>query len=446
MFHATFAHRRLLSFWAVVAITGSCLPLAAQPLQVPTEGLSVNGIILDSAGVIHFQYPDPKALETARAKAKAAIPIAHAENLCYISLPRLTKAVKAFHDKDKDIPDEIRYLGGLTRIQYVFAYPDERELVIAGPCEPWDASNPLEVVGKNSGRPVMQFDDLVAAMRTARSMRRGGENGGAFGCTIDSPRGVEDRVAKLLKENSAKPRPEKMAILKTGIGPQKVKIFNTDDDTRFAFMCVAADCKLKRLALGVDESPIPGIGAAVESSRMPTSHVWFESSYQPLLVSDDGYAFELRGARLQVKVGEDMFSDKDATHRAIAFAKLFNLNMEKMCAAIPLFADLQNMADLSMVATLVRLDKLNDKVKWDTLDVYAVIGWPVMTLPPARTVETLVNYTNGAICYGGVSLASEPLLDPEKRKKDTKQTLKPIYENARKLLDDPKSGPILSKP
>ena len=446
MFRADFGFRGSLIWSLAFAITCHCRPIAAQPMQMPGEGLSVNGITLDAAGAIHFRDPDPKAIEEARVKAKAAVPITRDEKLCCISLPRLISTVKALREKDKDVPDEIRYLGGMTRIQYVFVYPDERELVIAGPAEAWDATNPLEVIGKVTGRPVMQFDDLIAAMRTARSMRRGGENGGAFGCSIDSARGTEDHVAKLLKENSTKPRPEKMVILAKGIGLQKVKIFNTDDDTRLAFICAAADCKLKRIALGVEEAPIPGIGAAVESSRAPTSHVWFEMAYQPLLASEEGYAFELKGARLQVKVGEDMFTDKDATHRAIAFAKLFNLNMDKMCAGVPLFADLQNMADLSMVATLIRLDKLDDKVKWDTLDVYAAIGWPVMTLPPARTVDTLVNYTNGAICYGGVSLASEPLLDPEKRKKDVKRTLKPLYESVQKLLDDPKKGPILTRP
>ena len=69
-----------------------------------------------------------------------------------------------------------------------------------------------------------------------------------------------------------------------------------------------------------------------------------------------------------------------------------------------------------------------------------------MKLPAPKTVDTLVNYTNGAICYGGVSLAAEAFLDPEKRKKDVKQMLKPLYENARKLLEDPKAGPMLARP
>ena len=237
-----------------------------------------------------------------------------------------------------------------------------------------------------------------------------------------------------------------MAALVKGIGLQKVKIINTDGDTRLAFICAAADCKLKRIALGVEEAPAPGIGAAIENTRAPASHVWFEMDYKPVLSSEDGYAFQLQGARLQVKVGEEMFNDKDPTHRAVAFARQFNLNMAKMCAAVPLFADLQNMADLSMVATLIRLEKLDDKVKWESLVIHAAIGWPVMKLPAAKTVDTLVNYTNGAICYGGVSLAAEAFLDPEKRKKDVKQTLKPLYESARKLLEDAKAGPILARP
>ncbi len=35
------------------------------------------------------------------------------------------------------LPDEIKYLGGLQRVQYMFVYPDQQDIVLAGPAEGW---------------------------------------------------------------------------------------------------------------------------------------------------------------------------------------------------------------------------------------------------------------------------------------------------------------------
>ena len=422
------------------------LTAAAATLEIPAGGVGFSGLIMDAKGAIHFHEPDAKEMEEAKAKALKPVVVAKEEKLCFISLPRLLPIIKELQLREKPVPDELKYLGGLTQIKYVFAYPDERELVIVGPYEPWDTTNPVQAVGKTTGRPIIQLDDLVAAMRTARSMHRGGENGGTFGCSISPAKGVEERVAKVTKEYAQKPRPEKMAALTKAIGPQQVKVFNTNENTRLALVCVAADCKLKRYALGVEAPPVPGIGVAVESSaRVPNSHVWFELAYEPLLTSEDGFAFELKGPRLQVKVGEEEFSDKDATHRAVGFAKQMNQKMPQLCASVAAFADLQNMADLAVATTLIKIDKLDDKVKWDSLPVHAVIGWEILTLPPPKTVDTVVAYTNGAIVQGGVALGAEAYLDPDTRKVDKKNTLKPMYDTVQKMLDDVKT-PIWATP
>jgi hypothetical protein len=416
---------------------------SAAPVTLPEGGFTISDISEDGKGALHYREPSPQAAEEARVKAKAPLVMLKDEKLCYVSLPRLFPIIKELNLREKEIPEQLKYLGGMTRLHYVFVYPDEREIILVGSCEPWDSTNPAEAIGKVTGRPIMQLDDLVCALRTARLMRRGGANGGAFGCSIDPSKGVEGRVAKVMKDFATKPRPEKIDALVKAIGPQTIKVFNMNDDTRLALVCAAADCKLKRYALGVEQPPVPGIGVVVEStSRIPNSRVWFESAYDPLLVSEDGYAYQLRGPRLQVKVGEEMFTDKDATHRAVAFAKQFNLKMPQLCAAVPVFADLQNMADLAMAATLIRIDRLDDKVKADFLPVHAVIGWPIRNFPVPHTAETVVSTATSNLVSGGVSLASEPLLDPEKRAVDKKQTMAPVYEMVKKFAEDSGAGPV----
>ena len=43
----------------------------------------------------------------------------------------------ALREANKPIPDDLKYLGGLTQIRFVFAYPDQKDLIISGPAEPW---------------------------------------------------------------------------------------------------------------------------------------------------------------------------------------------------------------------------------------------------------------------------------------------------------------------
>ena len=442
VFRKQFKRRQFVATAALICL--AChFQLCAQPIQIPVTGVGISGVFLDANGAVHLHDPNADEAQDARAKAIKAGVISKAvdknENLCCISLPRLIPIIKELQLREKPIPDELRYLGGLTQIRYLFAYPDERELIIVGSCEPWDTTNPIEPIGKVTGHPIMQLDDLVAAMRTARNMRRGGENGGNFGCSINPEKGVADRVAKWAKAFANKPRPEKMPALAKAVGPQQIAFFNMHDNTRSAFVCVAADCKLKRFALGAEQSPVPGLGVAVEgSARVPDSHVWFDLSYDPILMSEDGFAFELKGQRLQVKAGEEEFNDKDATHKALNFAKQCTQKMPQLCASISAFADLRNVADLAMVATLIRLDKLDEKVKWDSLPVQAVIGWEVQTLPPPKTVDTVVTTANAALVHGGVSLGCETLLDPDLRKPDKKLTLKPVYDAVQKSIENNK--------
>ena len=54
-----------------------------------------------------------------------------------ISLNRLEAAVRARLESGQKITDEMRNLVGLTRIQYVFFYPETNDIVIAGPAEGW---------------------------------------------------------------------------------------------------------------------------------------------------------------------------------------------------------------------------------------------------------------------------------------------------------------------
>ena len=64
-------------------------------------------------------------------------------------------------------PAELILLGGLQEIRYIFVYPEQKDIVLVGPAEGWKVDERGNIVGKTTGRPVMNLDDLVIALRAA---------------------------------------------------------------------------------------------------------------------------------------------------------------------------------------------------------------------------------------------------------------------------------------
>ena len=427
-----------------------CLPVLAMAPKAPAqvEPISVfpfggvPGVYLDTDGAVRVRQVDTKQeLASMQARLRAAAR-AKDDPLVYISLPKLFAQVRMLQEAGKPLPEELKYLGGMTRLQYVFVLGEQKDLVIAGPAEQWhvlrQAGDPCEfVVGARTGRPVMQLDDLVVAMRTAR------EGGGkVFGCGIwpspDSLRIADDIERRMVRNTRA----ERMAALQQELGPQEVKIFGARPDTRLAFVCVAADYELKRLALGIDRAPVAGVGNGVDHSRSAANKFWFESAYDPLLVSADGNAYELRGPRLLVRAGQFDFDPRGATEKAKTFAANFTKHVAELAAAQPLIAELQNVADESLLANLIRHDRLAQKIDWD--DGWAIdeAGFHVATIPVPRTAQTLVGFTNGSLVAGGVHLMLGAAVD-EARQVDQKRAIdaarQPLLAGLRPRAD---AGPL----
>lgn len=389
-------------------VTGLALMLVAPRAAVaqffPVQP-TVPGVWIEQDGNVKSRQVDAtQELNAIRARAKAAAAAAKDEKLAYVSLPRLFERARAAIDAGKPIPDELRYLGGLTQVRYVLVYPQEKDLVIAGPAEPFTLKGDgMYAFGKRSGRPVLQLDDLVVALRTANS-----RDGRVFGCRIDpNPKSME-LSKEVMNKFARAPRKERMDAMAKALGPQQVSVFGTQADTRLAFVCVAADYKLKRFALGLEpaaNAPGVNVGNAVDNTRAAMNRFWFETGYEPLRVSADGNAYEIRGQRLQIKAGKFDFDPRGATEKAMEFARKMNARVPALAVAEPLVAELQNVADLSLLANLVRIDRLDRKAGWDAAWLLDESKFPVKKVPVPVTADTLVSATGGSLAAGGVRFA-----------------------------------------
>lgn len=390
----------------------------------------IAGISVDVNGVVQFREPDARGeLERIRRRGQARSD--ETTDLRYVSLPRTFADARAAHEAGRELPTAVRYLGGLTRIDFILVYPEERDLIIAGPAEDVDDANPIQPRGKLTGRPIVQFEDLVTALRVAS----GGRGPQPFGCSIDMPPDSFAKSQEISRTHRNARRADYVRALAEAIGPQTIRVFGTPPDGRTAFVCVAADYQLKRYALNLDKVPVPGVGHPIDNSRQAGSAFWFETMYEPLLESPDGNAFQIRGQRLKVNCGALVFDTRDATPTAKAFAKRLTERMPQLAAAAPIYADLQNLADLALLAALIRQEKLAERAGWNFAWAMDENALPVRKVPVPRQTATLANHSSGSVVAGGVSLGVSPIVAREQRQTDESGELAQVRARGTELRE-----------
>lgn len=161
-----------LTAFALLSLAISGLPnfVNAQNLPASVVQLPVFGVSVDADGTLQakmFAAPGGRLfLERARA-ARLALPadLFAKSDLRKVSLARLEKALQQRIETGKKPTDEMLKLAGLQRIEYVFVYPDQSDIVIAGPAEGWLADAGDRAVGITTNRPVVLLEDLLVALR-----------------------------------------------------------------------------------------------------------------------------------------------------------------------------------------------------------------------------------------------------------------------------------------
>jgi hypothetical protein len=312
----------------------------------------------------------------------------------------------------------------MVKLQYIFVYPEEGDIVIAGRAEPFDSKVPYRPLGEKSGRPVLQIDDLVVALRAAGP----GRAPPRIGCDILITQEIADRVDRKVKEIGPKlremgARAAADAIAEAG-GMQPLKYYGVDPNTRFAIVCAEADYRLKQLGLALIKSPAPKVKPYFMLLGRPEQHHRFslESHYDAILASPDSTAFELKGPSLKIDGGilrlggAASGEPSDAAKKYIAAC---NENYEELCRSLVSWADLANLTDLIALAALVGKEDLASKARWDLTWLMDPNGYAVAKLEAPKGAAVLCNHrtTNGMVLFtsGGVGLFPKAVLETVKR-------------------------------
>lgn len=330
------------------------------------------GIVVDAEGVVRMPTTESRTayLKSLRELVKAPAADLNAPvPLRRISLRALEAALQETLTSGMPLPDEMRFLAGLQRIEYVFVYPEQQDIVLAGPAEGWRVDENANIVGVTTGRPVMRLDDLLVALRTAQSAQQTG-----IACSIEPTAEGRQRLQQVLDRQRASRAPLNPRALEPAMqeafGPQQVLLSGVPADSHFARVLVSADFQMKRLGMHLDPSPVRGLpsyvdlikngGAFAENPRW-----WLACNYEPLARSEDGLAWQIRGPGVKA-LSEDNLVQADGTVRgagkasgpAQRWADLLTEKYDELSVRNPVFGEVRNLMDLCVVAAIIEIHDL----------------------------------------------------------------------------------------
>ena len=340
---------------------------------------AVGGVLIDANGVVRAATINEQkelANMVRVALQQPAGDLSKASELRMISLKGLQQQVRESRETGRPLKSEVEFLAGLQRVEYVFVNESENDIIIAGPAEPWTLRADGSVVGTQSGKSTMRLADLIVALRSVETARNGG-----ISCSIEPTEQGRKRLQTMLRRMRLSPGQSPAvfeASMKEAFGPQMIRLTGVQRDTRYARSLVAADFEMKRIAMELVSSNVPGLpsyldmsrGARHNSSQNP--RWWMACDYDALAKSEDSLAWKLSGQGVKTMTEQDIVEadgsvksggkvDKIAQNWADAMTK----NYAELAQNFTVFGDLQNIMDMTVVATLIVQERLDQTANLD---------------------------------------------------------------------------------
>jgi hypothetical protein len=339
-----------------------------------------------------------------------------ASPLRLVSLTRLEKEISKRLAEGRCIPETMQHLAGLSHVRYVFVYPDQHDVVIGGPAEGWCYNEKGIAVGRESGKAALFLDDFVTVLRTFAP-----HGPGYFNCQIVPREEGLRRIKQFVEESNAKGPLDAVAVcnwtkqLQQQLGLQDVEINGIPDDSRVAEVIFEADYRLKMIGIGKLPGG-PGIPSVfdlfpktgeVKSQRMDALRWWLSMKYDAVMHSPDRNVFEINGSAVLCQSENEKISAKgqrihtgksEAANRL--FAANFTAHYSELALQDPVFADLQNIFDLSLVAALLADNRVADRIGWDMGSFAADGAYRTAHYQPPKNIMSVVNHC----IYGGKAI------------------------------------------
>lgn len=387
---------------ATAWLAGSAVVRAGSPFF---QQRSVGGVAINAEGVLEAPtVADQRDLDLLRQETKLNVPgpLEEFTELRAISLKQIEATLARCAKEMQPVPEEVQFLAGLQRVKYVFIYPDRQDIVLAGPAEGWKMDGLGNIVGATTNRPVLLLDDLLIALRTGASSRTE-----PITCSIDpTPEGLKRLQGLMGRLRTIGNPDETLAQIEDALGPQMVTVTGVPGNSHFARTMVAADFRMKRLAMNFEPAPVEGMPSflnMVKSTGRGMNNMmprwWLAPDYQPLAKTADGLAWELRGQGVKCMTAEAVLNEageKQETGRANPTAEKWAKTMTdkygELAEVDSSFGQLRNIMDLAVVAALIEKEQLLEVaglsaprlMKDESVDFYPI---PKQTASAASAVK-----------------------------------------------------------
>ncbi|XZE43535.1 DUF1598 domain-containing protein [Pirellulaceae bacterium SH467] len=367
--------KRSIPFAIAAGLAFSSTPIFAQNFNNNGFfGRAVGGVRIDADGVMRTitEEDATNALEQTRADLVGPTgELQQSVDLRLISLQGIRNAVQESIATGKALPEEVMFLGGLTRVEKIFVYPERNDIVLAGPAEPWSVGPNGAIVGAKSGKPTVHLDDLLNAFKTVESARQTG-----ISVSIEPTKEGSARLTQLLSQNRINASQVNWqsleAAMRQAFGPQQVKLEGVAPDSHMARVILAADYKMKLYGMNLVKAPVSGLPSYLEmvsnsASKNLQSRWWMACDYSSIEHSKDKLAWQLTGNGIKTLTEVEQISSdgtRVAKGKADPIAKkwadLFTSKLDELAVKEPVFGELRNVMDLCVVAAIIESQGLED--------------------------------------------------------------------------------------
>ena len=332
-----------------------------------------------------------------------------------ISLKKLDAQVREIVEQYDVLPDAIRYLGGLTSIEHIIVVPEEKDLLLVGSAEGWRTDATGNVVGNQTGQSVLVFEDFLTALRLWHQP----VPPRTVVCSIEP---TLETLAKLVRlhqrfTNITADNADAYAVaLEEAYGKENpITITGMPATSRFARVLVAADFKMKRIALGLEPSQVRDIQSYVSliSTSRPniSPHFWLVPEYAPITHDSAKLTWRLGDLRIRALPHEDYRSsqrNRSTDRAALTWCRNMGENYDALARVQPVFGELRNTMRLALVAALIRQENLLQRANC-TLTILLdesrlkLVDYPEPKSVAFRSVRSQSGFSTIVAC-GGVEI------------------------------------------
>ncbi|MEL6107141.1 MAG: DUF1598 domain-containing protein [Planctomycetota bacterium] len=321
---------------------------------------SVGGVSMDARSVIRLAEDVEQLRDRWIHPTTVSGEVSAEAELRVVSLRRLHEQMRRRLADEKPISEEMFFLAGLRRVEYLFADVERKDVLLAGPAGGWRSNGLGQTVSTKTGSPIVRLDDLAIALHSELTPDV------STSCSIEPTEAAVARFSNLRLRAGDSARAS-VAAMERALGTQQVLLTGVPRNSHLAAVMVAADYWMKRYAMGFDESPVKGMPSYMTllqrrgtTKRVTSPRWWMGANYESLSRSPDGLVWRLQGQGVRTLTQDAIFNSRgqrvqtgEKNALAEQWADTMTESYEALSRQRPIFGELRNCFDLSVMAALV---------------------------------------------------------------------------------------------